>query len=176
MSHFFHASYGFDLMLSIVVYGDQKGDRRPHTLHQASIVKVYIPPLLTPPPSSSSHFPIYTGSACRVTSLHLLRSLAVWGERLRLFKSSLTQSSHLFLGLPLRLCPGGLWVITFLVTCSSGRLWTWPYQRSRDSRTFSTMGATFKVPLTYSLRILSILVTPALHLNIRISATCTFLS
>ena len=51
-----------------------------------------------------------------------------------------------------------------------------PYHASLLLFNLSVTAATFRLPLTYSLRILSILVTPHIHLNIRISATCSLLS
>ncbi|KAG7308491.1 hypothetical protein JYU34_005701 [Plutella xylostella] len=53
---------------------------------------------------------------------------------------------------------------------------TCPNQERRWLFIFSTIGATFILPLIYSFRILSFLVTPHIHLNIRISVTCILFS
>ena len=61
---------------------------------------------------------------------------------------------------------------SLLVTCVSSLPITCPYQDRRFPFIFSVTGATFKLPHICSFLTLSILVTPHIHLNIIISATC----
>ena len=85
-------------------------------------------------------------------------------------------SNHLRFGLPLLLFPGTSIVTTILPTYSSSLLNTCPYHFNLLSCTFLDISPTFVVPLILSFLILSILVTPLIHLNILISATSNFFS
>ena len=85
--------------------------------------------------------------------------------------SAAIQSFHLFFGLPLPLRPCTSMSIILLSTPSSSLLSTWPFHLNLASCTFFDSSATFTVPLIRVLGILSLLVTPDIHLNIFISAT-----
>ena len=85
--------------------------------------------------------------------------------------SLLHASSHLRFGRPLLRFPGISTSSILLTMCSSFILLTWPYHFSRFSVIFLEACATLAVPLMCSFRILSLLVTPHIHLSILISFT-----
>ena len=64
----------------------------------------------------------------------------------------------------------------FLTMCSSFILLTWPHHFSRFSVIFLDACTTLVVPLMCSFRILSLLVTPHMHLSILISLTSSHAS
>ena len=72
---------------------------------------------------------------------------------------------------PLLLFPGMSTSSILLTVCSSSILLTWPYHFSRFSVIVFDACTTLVVPLMCSLRILSLLVTPHIHLSILISFT-----
>ena len=78
--------------------------------------------------------------------------------------------THLF-GLYLRLVTGMSTSNILLNTCSSFILIAWPYHFSRFSVIFLDVSTTLVVPLMCSFWILSLLVTPHIHLSILISFT-----
>ena len=84
---------------------------------------------------------------------------------------SLAASFHLRFGRPLLLFPGISTSNILLTMCSSFILLTWPYHFSRFSVIFLDACTTPVVPLMCSFRILSLLVTPHIHLSILISFT-----
>ena len=71
--------------------------------------------------------------------------------------------SHLF--------PGMSTSNILLTMCSSFILFTWPYHFSRFSVIYVDACTTVVVPLMFSFRIVSLLVTPHIHLSILISFT-----
>ena len=85
--------------------------------------------------------------------------------------SLLHASFHLRFGRPLLLFPGISTSNILLTMCSSFILVTWPYHFSRFSVIFLDTCTTPVVPLMCSFRILSLLVTPHIHLSILISFT-----
>ena len=85
--------------------------------------------------------------------------------------SLLHASFHLRFGRPLLLFPGISTSNILLTMCSSFILLTWPYHFSRFSVIFLDACTTPVVPLMCSFRILSLLVTPHIHLSILISFT-----
>ena len=121
-----------------------------------------------------SHF--YVGSMCLVRRLHLDRSCASSSDNPLSDKSFLMLSIHLRFGLPLLLFAGISIPNTLFPTYSSSLLETCPYHFNLLSCTFLDISPTFVVPLILSFLILSILVTPLIHLNILISATSNFFS
>ena len=121
-----------------------------------------------------SHF--YVGSMCLVRRLHLDRSCASSSDNPLSDKSLLMLSIHLRFGLPLLLFPGTSIPNTLFPTYSSSLLETCPYHFNLLSCTFLDISPTFVFPLILSFLILSILVTPLIHLNILISATSNFFS
>ena len=86
------------------------------------------------------------------------------------------QSFHLVFGLPLLLRPCTSMSIILLSTSSSSLLSTWSYHLNLASCTFLDSSATFTVLLIRVLGILSLLVTPDIHLNIFISAIFILIS
>jgi hypothetical protein len=114
--------------------------------------------------------------ARHVFFFHPLLSLVISMLTPFILMSSFTQSIHLFLGRPLLGCPSTFILITLFVMWLSSLRITCPYQTNLLLLTFSVTGATFKLTLIYSYLILSILVTPNIHLNIHISVTCSLLS
>ena len=78
---------------------------------------------------------------------------------------------HLRFGHPLLLFPGMSTSSILLAMCSSFILLTWPYHFSRFSVIFFDACTTLVVPLMCSFRIVSLLVTPHIHLSILISFT-----
>ena len=108
---------------------------------------------------------------CLMRRLHLGRSCASSSDNPLSDKSFLMLSNHLRFGLPLLLFP-----ITVFPMYSSSLLETCPYHFNLLSWTFLDISPTFVVPLILSFLILSILVTPLIHLNILISATSNFFS
>ena len=118
-----------------------------------------------------SHF--YVGSMCLMRRLHLGQSCASSSDNPLSDKSFLMLSNHLRFGLPLLLFPGTSIPITLFPTYSSSLLKICPYHFNLLSCTFLDISPTFVVPLILSFLILSILVTPLIHLNILISATST---
>ena len=89
-------------------------------------------------------------------------------------KSFLMLSNHLCFGLPLLLFPGTSIPITLFPTFSSSPPKACPYHFNLLSCTFLDISPTFVVPLILSFLILSILVTPLIHLNILNSSTSNF--
>ena len=85
--------------------------------------------------------------------------------------SAAMQSFHLVFGLPLPLCTCTSMSIILLSTTSSSLLSMWPYHFNLACCIFFDSSATFTVPLIRVLGILSLLVTPDIHLNIFTSAT-----
>ena len=85
--------------------------------------------------------------------------------------SLLHASFHLRFGRSLLLFPGISTSNILLTMCSSFILLTWPYHFSRFSVIFLDACTTPVVPLMCSFRILSLLVTPHIHLSILISFT-----
>ena len=85
--------------------------------------------------------------------------------------SLLHASVHVRFGCPLLLFPGMSTSSILLTICSSFILLTWPYHFSRFSVIFFDACTTLVVPLMCAFRILSLLVTPHIHLSIRISFT-----
>ena len=85
--------------------------------------------------------------------------------------SLLHASFHCRFGRPLLLFPGMFISNILLTMCSSFILLTWPYHFSRFSVIFLDACTTIVVPLMCSFRILSLLVTPHIHLSILISFT-----
>ena len=116
-----------------------------------------------------SHF--YVGSMCLMRRLHLGRSCASSPDNPLSDKSFLMLSNHLRFGLPLLPFPGTSIPITLFPKYSSSLPETCPYHFNLLSCTFLDISHTFVVPLILSFLILSILVTPLIHLNIIISAT-----
>ena len=116
------------------------------------------------------------GSMCPMRCLHLGRSCTSSSDNPLSDKSFLMLSNHLRFGLPLLLFPGTSIPITLFPTYSSSLLETSPYHFNLLSCTFLDIYPTFVVPLILSFLILSILVTPLIHLNILISATSNFFS
>ena len=82
--------------------------------------------------------------------------------------SLLHASFHLKFGRPLLRFPGMSTTSILLTMCSSFILLTWPYHFSRFSILFLESCTTLVVPLMCSFRILSLLVTPHIHLSILI--------
>ena len=80
-------------------------------------------------------------------------------------------SVHLRFGRPLLLFPGMSTSSILLTMCPSFILLTWPYHFSGFSVTFLDACTTLAVPIMCSFRILSLLVTPHIHLSILISFT-----
>ena len=113
---------------------------------------------------------------CLVRRLHLDRSCASSSDNPLSDKSFLMLSIHLRFGLPLLLFPGTSIPDTLFPTYSSSLLETCPYHFNLLSCSFLDISPTFVVPLILSFLILSILVTPLIHLNILISATSNFFS
>ena len=85
--------------------------------------------------------------------------------------SLLHASFHLRFDRPLLLFPGMSTYSILLTICSSFILLTWPYHFGRFSVIFLDAYTTLVVPLMCSFRILSLLVTPHIHLSILISFT-----
>ena len=85
--------------------------------------------------------------------------------------SLLHASFHRRFGRPLHIFPGMSTSNILLTMCSSFILLTWPYHFSRFSVIFLDACTTLAVPLTCSFRIVSLLVTPNIHLSILISFT-----
>ena len=85
--------------------------------------------------------------------------------------SLLHASFHHRFGRPLLLFPGISTSSILLTMCSSFILFTWPYHFSRFSVIFLEAYTALVVPLMCSFRILSLLVTPHIHLSILISFT-----
>ena len=83
----------------------------------------------------------------------------VWGRRY-----SCLSSSSISFGLHLLLFPGMSTSSILLTMCSSFILLTWPYHFSRFSVIFLDACTNPVVPLMCSFRILSLLVTPHIHL------------
>ena len=83
--------------------------------------------------------------------------------------SLLHASFHLRCGRPLLLFPGMSTFSILLTMCSSCILLTWPYHFSLFSVVFLEAFTTLVVPLMCSFRILSLLVSPHIHLSIPIS-------
>ena len=81
--------------------------------------------------------------------------------------------THIFpsFGRPLLLFPGMFTSSILLTICSSFILLTWPYHFSRCYIIFFDACTTLFVPLMCSFRILSLLVSPHIHLSILISFT-----
>ena len=78
-------------------------------------------------------------------------------------------------GRPLLLFPGMSTSNILLTMCSSFILLTWPYHFTRFSVIFLDACSTLGVPLMCSFWILSLLVTPHIHLSILISFTSSVL-
>ena len=85
--------------------------------------------------------------------------------------SSFTTSRNFFFRLPLFFFPGNSSSITLLPTYSWSLLMTCPNQLSQPFLIFNPTLSTLTVSLTYSVLILSFLVTHIANLNIFISAT-----
>ena len=83
--------------------------------------------------------------------------------------SLLQASFHLWFGHPLLLFPGMSTTSILLTMCSSFILLTWPYHFSHFSVILYDACTTLVVTLMCSFRILSLLVTPHIHLSILIS-------
>ena len=83
---------------------------------------------------------------------------------------------HLRFGRPLLLFPGMSTSSILLTMCSSFILLTWPYHFSRISIIFLDACTTLVAVLMCSFRILSLLVTPHIHLSILISCTSSHAS
>ena len=98
-------------------------------------------------------------------------SLVLFPLRPTSVMSLLHASFHLRYGRPLLLFPGMSTSNILLTMCSSFILLTWPYHFSRFSVIFLDACTTLVVPLMFSFRIVSLLVTPHIHLSIRISFT-----
>ena len=113
-------------------------------------------------------FPLQVGSPVRIAILHLLLSSASFSVTPTTAISSLTQSFHLLLGLPLFLFPTTI-SITRLPTYVSSLLITCPNHLSLASRSLSLSFSIFSRLLTSSFRILFLLVTPKENLSIFIS-------
>ncbi|KAJ8717482.1 hypothetical protein PYW08_005881 [Mythimna loreyi] len=92
--------------------------------------------------------PFYLGSAQYDFFYHSVLSPVTLSLTPLSFISLLTQSIHIFFGLPLPLPlhPSTFILMAFFVTCVSSRLFTWPYQDKRFPSNFSVTGATFKLP------------------------------
>ena len=113
-------------------------------------------------------FPLHVGSPVRIAILHLLLSSASFSVTPTTAISSLTQSFHLLLGLPLFLFPTTI-SITRFPTYVSSLLITCPNHLSLASHSLSLSFSTFSRLLTSSFRILFLLVTPKENLSIFIS-------
>ena len=83
---------------------------------------------------------------------------------------------HLMFGRPLFLFPGIFVLNTFLSVCSSSLLVTCPYQFDIPSLIFLEACTTLVVPRKCSFLILSLRVTPYIHLSILISFTLILFS
>ena len=103
--------------------------------------------------------------------LRLARSCASSPDNYPSDKLSLVLLNHIRFGLHLLPFPGTPIPITLLPTYSSSLLNTCAYHVYLLSCTFLDIPTTFVVPLILSILILSSLVTPLIHLNIRVSAT-----
>ena len=104
---------------------------------------------------------------------HFLWSCASASSSFAAFRSSLMQSFHLLLGLPLFLFPTSI-AITLFPTYLFSRLTTWPKHLNLPSLIFTPSCPTFNLLLTSSFFTLSSLVIPHSNLSILISATSNF--
>ncbi|KAL6547702.1 hypothetical protein OROHE_009407 [Orobanche hederae] len=97
-------------------------------------------------------------------------------ERFKAFKSNLSCSFHVLLGLPLLLPPTTNKLSTLLTGAEACLLRTWPNHLNLPSLAFAEMGATSSAYLKTPFGILSNKVRPHDHRNILISATSNLLS
>ncbi|KAL6574293.1 hypothetical protein OROHE_001197 [Orobanche hederae] len=97
-------------------------------------------------------------------------------ERFKAFKSNLSCSSHVLLGLPLLLPPKTTKLSTLLTRAEACLLRTWPNHLNLPSLTFAEIGATSNDSLKIPFGILSSKVRPHDHRNILISAASNLLS
>ena len=107
---------------------------------------------------------LYVGSMCLVRRLHLARSCSSSPDNSLSDKSFLILSNHLHFGLPLLLFLGTSIPITLFPTYLSTLLNTCPYHFNPLYCTFLDISPN-SVALILSFLILSILVTPLIHLN-----------
>ena len=119
---------------------------------------------------------VYVGSMFLTAFLYLARWYTSSSDSCLSLRFSFTQSIHLRFGLPLRLLPRTSISITLLPTYSSSLRFTWPNHCSVLSCIFLEISTTFVIPLIFSFLILSILVTPHIHLSIFILPTSNFFS
>ncbi|KAL6572539.1 hypothetical protein OROMI_013497 [Orobanche minor] len=103
-------------------------------------------------------------------------SAVMASERFDDFKSNLSCSSYVLLGLPLLLPPTTNKLSTLLTGAATCLLRTWPNHLNLPSLTFAEMGATPRVILKTLFGILSNNVRPHDHRNILISAASNLLS
>ena len=89
--------------------------------------------------------------------------------------SSLNTSLHLFLGIPFTPLPSTCSVSILFIQHNSSLLSTWPNYLSLFHHMTSRMPSISNMLLTHSLLLLSLKLTPVIHLNILISFLCIFL-
>src|SRR2546426_8596058 len=109
-------------------------------------------------------------------SLHSARFCAISGFKFNSFMSSLTHSSHDFLGLPLQPCPFTLTFRQALTHSSPTIRSTCPNQRNLPLLTTSTTHSIPKRESKYSLLFLSDNFTPHILLTIHISLRSSLLA
>src|SRR3989454_12034466 len=109
-------------------------------------------------------------------SLHRARFCAIFGFKFTSFMSSLTHSSHVFLGLPLQPFPSTLTFRQALTNSSPNIRSTCPNQRNLPLLTTSTTHSIPKRERKYSLLFLSDNFTPHILLTIHISLRSSLLS
>ena len=103
--------------------------------------------------------------------LHAVLFVVLFSFRPTSVMSLLHAYFHRRLGRPLLLFPGMCTSNILLTMCSSFILLTWPYHSSRFSVILLDACTTLVVHRMCSFRILSLLVTPHIHLSILISFT-----
>ena len=124
-------------------------------------------------------FPVYWGQPRLWPShnilLHLDLSQASYLQSLFFLISSFNTSLHLFLGLSFTPSPSTCSVSIFFIQHNSSLLSIWPNHLNLFHCMTSATSSIASMLLTHSLLLLSLKLTPAIHLNILISLLCIFL-